>query len=418
MRNRRIPASGFALPLVAAAMAFADTRTLADCQREARANHPMSRRRELIERSRDYNLSSAARGWLPQASITGRYTDQSDAPMRGLLTEQSQIAMEFSQTIWDGGAISARRKIETSSAKADESRLETDLYALRGRIDQVFLGILSLEEQIVQTELLSRDLAANLERVRAYQANGVANQSDVDILRVELLKVDGRRVELRSARTAFREMLGLLTGRGLEDSTRLERPSLAPANSTKAVSRPEIAMFEAQSELLLAQKDAVAAGNLPRLGAFLQLGTGKPGLVLANREYSTFWVAGMRFSWELGGFWRQGNEFARIELQRRTVEVQREAFLLEADLDISRQRREIEKCEALLERDDEIVALRERIRKSAEAKLENGAMSVSDLVREVNAEALARQEMALHEMQRLSAIANLNATTNDQAGKP
>lgn len=418
MRNGRIPASGWALPLLAATAVLADTRTLAECQRDARANHPMSRRAELIERSRDHNLSSAARGWLPQATIHGKYTDQSDAPMRGLLTEQSQISVEFSQTVWDGGAISSRRKIETASAKTDRSRLESDLYALRGRIDQVFLGILSLEEQILQTELLGRDLAANLERVRAYQANGVANQSDVDILQVELLKVDGRRIELRSARAAYREMLGLLTGRRLDDSTRLERPSMEPATSTRSVSRPEIAMFEAQSELLLAQKDLVTAGNRPRLGAFLQVGTGKPGLVLTNKEYASFWVAGMRFSWELGGFWRQGNELARIELQRRTVEVQRDAFLLETDLDISRQLREIEKCKALLERDDQIVALRERIRKAAEAKLENGALSVSDLVREVNAEALARQEKALHEMRLLAAIADLNTTTNDRTATP
>lgn len=418
MRNRRIPASGWVLPLLAATAAFADTRTLADCRRDARANHPMSRRAELIERSRDYNLSSAARGWLPQAAIHGKYTDQSDAPMRGLLAEQSQISVEFSQTIWDGGAISSRRKIERLSAKSDASRLEADLHALRGRVDQVFLGILSLEEQIVQTELLARDLAANLDRVQAYQANGVANQSDVDVLRVELLKVEGRRVELGSARAAFREMLGLLTGNALGDSTRLEHPSLAPSNSTKAVMRPEIAMFDAQSELFAAQKDLVVAGNRPRLGAFLQLGHGKPGLVLANKEYASFWVAGMRFTWELGGFWRQGNELARIELQRRTMEVQRDAFLLEADLDISRQLREIEKCRALLERDDQIVALRERIRKAAQAKLENGALSVSDLVREVNAEALARQEKALHEMRLLAAIADLNTTTNDRTTTP
>lgn len=418
MRNGRIPTAVSALPLLVAAIAFADSRTLADCRREASANHPMSRRHELIERSRDYNLSSAARGWLPQASITGRYTDQSDAPMRGLLTEQSQIAAEFSQTIWDGGAIAARRKIESSSAKSDKSRLEADLHALRGRVDQVFLGILSLEEQIAQTELLARDLAANLERVRALQANGVANQSDVDVLRVELLKVDGRRVELRSTRAAFREMLGLLTGNDMDDSTRLEHPALEPSSATKAVSRPEIAMFDAQSQLLLAQKDQVTSGNHPRLGAFVQLGYGKPGLVLANKEYASFWVAGMRITWELGGFWRQGNELARIELQRQAVELQRDAFLLDAALDISRQRREIDKYRELLRRDDEIVALRERIRKAAEAKLENGAMSVSDLVREVNAEALARQEKALHEMQLLSAIANLNSTTNDRAWTP
>lgn len=418
MKNRRIPATTRALPLLAAAMAFADSRTLEDCRRDARENHPHSRRRSLIERSRDYNLSNAARGWLPQAAINGKYTDQSDAPMRGLLSEQSQIVAELSQTIWDGGAYPARRDLERSSARADLARLESDLHALRVRIDQVYLGILSLEQQAAQTELLARDLTTSLERVKAYQANGVASQSDVDLLEVELLKVDGRRIELASTRAAYREMLGILTGNKLADTTRLERPFLEPSIATDAGFRPEMEMFGSQAEAIEAQKGMVVAGNRPRLGAFLQLGVGKPGLVLANKEYASFWVAGLRLTWELGGFWRQGNELERLELQRRGVEVQKETFQLEASLEISRQNREIDKFEALLERDREIVALRERIRKAAQARLENGAISVSDLVREVNAEALARQEMALHETQRLSAIANLNATTNDQAGKP
>lgn len=418
MTHRRIPASSFAFPLVAAAMAFADSRTLEDSRRDARENHPISHRRSLIERSRDYNLSNAARGWLPQAAINGKYTDQSDAPMRGLPTEQSQIVAEISQTIWDGGAYPARKDLESSSARADLARLESDLHALRVRIDQVYLGILSLEQQTTQTELLARDLTTSLERVKAYQANGMASQSDVDLLEVELLKVDGRRIELGSTRAAYREMLGILTGNKLADTTRLERPLLEPSIATDADLRPEMEMFGSQSEAIAAQKGVLLAGNRPRLGAFLQLGVGKPGLVQTNKEYASFWVAGLRLTWELGGFWRQGNELARLELQRRGVEIQKETFQLDAALEISRQNREIDKFEALLERDRDIVVLRERIRKAAQAKLENGAISVSDLVREVNAEALARQEMVLHEMQRLSAIANLNATTNDRTATP
>lgn len=53
------------------------------------------------------------------------------------------------------------------------------------------------------------------------------------------------------------------------------------------------------------------------------------------------------------------------------------------------------------------------IRKSAEAKVANGTLTVTDDDRELTNESLARQSKALHEIQRLMGIYQLKYTTND-----
>lgn len=399
--------------LAAGLVAAAGPVTLEECRRKAREHHPWARQKDLIARTEGFSVANANRGYLPQLSITGKSTDQSDPAMRGLETDQTQVVAEIGQTLWDGGAASARKRVAKATATADAAKLESDLHTLRSRVDQFFFGILSIDERIVQNDILERDLRTNLERVKAYRDNGIANQSDVDALQVEILRTRQRRTELVSSGDAYRSMLSLLMGEPVDSSRRFERPALQAPAAAPVNRRPELAMLQAQEELAQSQDASLFARNAPRLGAFLQLGWGKPGLSLANTEFTSFWVAGLRLSWDIGGLWTLGNDRALIALQREAVRVRKDAFELDVGLETARGTRDIDKYRSLIAQDDEIVALRTRIRSAAEAKVAAGAMSVADLVREMDAEAAARQDRILHEMLLLQAIANLETTTND-----
>lgn len=62
--------------------------------------------------------------------------------------------------------------------------------------------------------------------------------------------------------------------------------------------------------------------------------------------------------------------------------------------------------------DDEIIRLRTNIRRAAEAKVENGTMTVTDMLREITAESMAKQAKALHEVQLLMGIEQLRYIQN------
>lgn len=66
-----------------------------------------------------------------------------------------------------------------------------------------------------------------------------------------------------------------------------------------------------------------------------------------------------------------------------------------------------------MERDDELISLRESIKKAAEAKLENGTISVSEMLREINLLDIARNNRARHEIDLIMAVYDLKNTTNN-----
>jgi outer membrane protein TolC len=77
---------------------------------------------------------------------------------------------------------------------------------------------------------------------------------------------------------------------------------------------------------------------------------------------------------------------------------------------LKQQNADLAKLEQLLGSDDEIIALRESIKTTSAAQLENGVINTNDYLREVNAEDQARVNRILHEIQLLMSRYNLQTT--------
>jgi outer membrane protein TolC len=391
------------------------------CKEKARTHHPAQAQASLIEQSAGYDVANAQRGYLPQLSISAKATYQSEVTelpikvpgvtVEGLSKDQYQALAELSQVLYDGGLIGSQKALSKASAWADATKLEVDLYAINEQINQLYFGILLLQEQILQNDLLQKELNINYKRLETLLNNGVANQSDVDAIRVELLNAKQRRTEILSTAKAYKMMLSVWIGEPVADDVLLQRPIMAQAESTN--NRPELRFFGAQDSLLLQQKTAVSASNLPKLAAFIQGGIGKPGLNMLKNEFSPFYIAGVRFSWNLGGLYTWKNKLAKIEVGRSMVASQKQVFLFQNQIQATQQTAEIDKMKQLLADDAEIIALRTAIKKSAEAKVANGTLSVSDLIREINAENMAEQQKSFHEIQLVLAEYKLKNILNN-----
>jgi outer membrane protein TolC len=407
--------------------------TIAECQQKACENYPMVKQFDLIEQTRQYNINNANKGYLPQVSVAVKATYQSDvteippilsqmlSQMSGqevsfppLSNDQYQAVLEANQLIWDGGVISAQKKITEAGAEIDRKKLEVELFALNERVNQVFFGILLIDEQLKQTEILKSELQTNYKKIESGVQNGIANQTDLDVLNVEQLNVLQRETEMKSTRQTYLTILGALTAQKLDGQTSLVKPylDLAVVNEPSN-NRPELSLFDAQYKLYDSQETLLNAGNMPRIGAFFQGGYGKPGLNMFSNGFSPFYIGGVRLSWSLSGFYSQKNNLGKLELGKHAVDVQKETFLFNNQLQSSQQKTEIEKLKAVMANDDEIIDLRTRIKKAASAKVENGVLTTTDLVREINAEDQAKRLKALHEVQLLMVIYNLKNTVNN-----
>jgi hypothetical protein len=145
----------------------------------------------------------------------------------------------------------------------------------------------------------------------------------------------------------------------------------------------------------------------------LQGGYGRPGVNMLSDKFDPFYIGGVRLSWNFGALYTQKNDLQKIEINKNTVDTQKELFLYNIGLVVSRENQEIERLRNLMQDDDEIISLRENIRKATEAKMANGTATVTDLMRELTHENLARQTKATHEIDLLVAIYNLKNTTNN-----
>ena len=163
---------------------------------------------------------------------------------------------------------------------------------------------------------------------------------------------------------------------------------------------------------MLSQEKSVYASNLPKIGAFVQGGYGRPGLNMFTTTFSPFYIGGIRLSWNLSSFYSAKANLGKINISRSNIDILRETFLFNNQLSVNQHQTEIEKLKEHLKTDDEIIALRANIRKTAESKLANGTITVTDLIREINAEHFARQQKALHEIQLCMAVYQLKNDTN------
>ncbi len=432
--------------------------SLDECRALARRHYPEIRQYDLIRRTEAYNLSNAARAYLPQVTLSAQATWQSAVPefpdaltgmlaaqnvsIPGMHKDQYKAMLEVDQTIWDGGRTAARKQM--AEAEADERRraADVDLYALEGRIDDLYFGILLFDERIARMRLTIDLLQSNLDKVRAYLRNGVAMASDADAVEAELLAAHQQLAACVSQRDSYRRMLALFIGRELDDRP-LERPDAVaePAEAefgssipdgirdlrrggvaggvesrAEASERPEMAWFDARVDLLSAQERQLKSATRPRFGLFAQGYYGYPGLDYFRSMMSPDWtwnaLVGVRMSWNFGGYYTRKNSLNKLRVAKEQIEVQRDIFLFNNRLNAVEEDGEIARLRRALADDDRIVALRRSVREAAESKLRNGVIDTDELLRRITDENLAAMARSAREIELLKTIYELKHTLN------
>lgn len=425
--DMRIKTIIFFLALVSYAPCFAQL-SIEACYEKAQANYPLIKQYGLIEKTKEYNLSNAAKGYLPQVTFSAQATYQSDVTeipidldaigltgveIPSVSQDQYKMELALSQTLWDGGAIRSERKALRTQAEVDQRDMDVSMYAINERVNQLYFGVLLAEAQLEQNKVLQAELRRNCDQVSSYIKNGIANQSDLDAIQVDLLKAKQTEAQFEHTKRAYREMLSRLIGEEIGEETRLVKPE-AVRPLTKENNRPELELYQARIRNLQAQDSRITAGMMPKLGLFVTGGYGKPGLDMFEDNFKVYYLAGVRLSWNLGSLYTRKNDRRKIQTGIRSIETQRETFLFNTSLDVAQRNATIDKYIDQLKYDDEIIALRGSVKRASEAKMANGTLSGTDLTRDIHAEQSAIQDKILHEMELLQAIYNLKYVTNNK----
>ncbi|MXV14829.1 TolC family protein [Pedobacter sp. HMF7056] len=393
----------------------AGTLSLDEAYHLAEHNYPMIRQRDLVKQTADLTIQNLSRAFLPQVTLNGQATYQSavtsvpiSLPGFSISTpdkDQYKATADVTQLLFDGGVTGSQKALQQLNAEVESEKVTVELYKVKDRINQLYLGVLLLDAQLEQVQLVEDDIQTGLKKTEALVNNGVTFRSNLDVLKAQFLQTGQRRIELRASRKGLINALSLFTGRQLDERIVLQQPAAATAISA-AVTRPELTLYNKQSALLEQQKKTLLARNLPKASLFGQGGYGKPGLNMLDNNFDWFYLAGVRLNWSLGGWYTYKKERKLVDISKRSICVQQETFLLNTNSQLIQQRSEIDKLQQLVTSDRDIIALREKVKLAARAQLENQVITANDYLREVNAEDQARQALILHQLQLVQAQIN------------
>lgn len=400
------------------------------CKEMAREHYPLIRRYGLIEQSRDYTLSNAARAWLPQVTLSGQATLQSDVvswpeefesmlamqglDMPGIRRDQYKVQIDVQQTLWDGGKSRIDRAIAEGEAAQERMSTEVELYAVDSRVEEIYFGILLMQEQQRQIGEMMQRLQTNLDQVNALVENGMAMQADADAVEVQLLTQRQSLGQVEARLQSFRRILGLFIGEELGEVP-LPMP-MAEEPVGYDSERPELRLMNAQMALLQAREQMVDVSLAPRVALFAQGYYGYPGLNMFENMVSHRWtlngIVGVRMNWNISSLYTSKTSRRQLQNARDNVMLQREVFAFNSRLQAEQESAEVRRIREAIADDDRIVALRSRVREAAEVRLQEGMIDTHDLLGKISDETIAKIARSTHQIELVKAIYDLKHTLN------
>ena len=400
------------------------TLSLEECYRQAETHSPQAGQTRLIQEATDLQIKLLNRNYVPLSRINGQATWQSDVTSVPIklpnfeLTpppkDQYKLTLDVTQTIWDGGLTEKQKSATLANQQVEQQRVVVDLYRIREQVSNLYFGALFAERQLRNFEILQQELNAKLLKTKASVQNGVAIRSNVLSLEARILEVEQQLLETQKRRASALEGLSLLTGTNIDVNTTLQAPATQLVNGIE-ITRPELRLFDAQKQNLAVNEQLIKAKNLPKLSAFATGGYGRPGLNFLATQFQTYFIGGIQLQIPLTHLYTnsQGLEIQQLRVNQQRIERQRESFLLETQIRLASQRQEVGRLQALVASDRKLIEIRGSIRKASESQLDNGIITASDYLTELNNEDTARQNLILHEIQLLQAQNNQRITSGN-----
>lgn len=396
--------------------------TLDECIGWAYDNYPQIKEMSLIEMTKGIDLKNAAYAWLPHLNISGKATWQSEVvemPMDipgmdiNIPHDQYGLTAEFTQQIWDGGNSRSQKELAEAGAEVKKTQLETNLWSIRSRVQNVFLGIILIDKQLELNRLLRESLERSSEEVKSRMEAGVALPSDLDQVSVNILSCLQQRASLDADRKSYVKILGLLTGRDMTDvelAVPQDAVNYVDDGARDFETRPEMAFYAAQLKQNEYQRRQLNTLISPKLNLSLQGGYGRPGMNMLSGDFSGYFVAGMKLQWNIGALYTRGLDKRKVNADAQKIDLTRKSFILNSSVEAEQKNNAILKARDVLEKDSEIIGLRQRIRASGENQYREGTIKMNDYLSMLDEEYKAKANESMHEVQLMMAVYDMKNT--------
>lgn len=397
-----------------------DTLTIETCYRLAEKNWPLVRQVELIAGSNELKVKNLNKNFLPQSAFNVNISYQSDVTqvaiplpagfppldMPEISKDWYKATLDVNQAIYDGHVTGYSKKLEKYNLEVDQTAVQSELYKLKERVNQIYFSILLFLENEKLLAGNREQVSAKLREAEAGVRNGAVLQMNADILKAELIRIEQLTDESVSDRTSACNMLAQLTGSPISPSTVFITPAPLVISYLFENKRLEDRVFTLQESRLTLQRDMVTTKWNPKVYAYGQAGYGRPSLNMLDNDFKPWGLIGVKLNWTFWNWNANKNEKKILEIQGDIVRSQQEAFDRNLRIQSEKDLGEIEKAEKLLTKDAEIIDLRTRVTKAASSQLDNGVIPSSDYISRLKEETQAKLSYEIHKLQLVKAKMN------------
>lgn len=387
--------------------------TLKECYEKALSANALAGEKEAYSTIAEIKDANLSKGWLPtlDANASANYISDvvdfskalSSVPaLASVLTpmphDQYKLTLDINQVIYDGGAIKSGRAIEKTELNINEKQTETDLYKLRGQVNMYYFNVMLLNRQ---KELLNNYLGLIGKRISSMESaltNGTILQADVDVLTSEKIKLQQQITENELRKVSLLKILSDLTGTVLDTSTEFVLPE-QPLEMTGELMRPELQLYDLHKDQLNAGLQLAQSRRMPKAFGFATLGYGNPpGQDFFNDNFDTYYIVGGGIKWNIFDWNRVKNEKKVIVLQQGILDNRKKDLEDNLTRQLESKTAEISSLKTLLGTDSELITLRKRITASAESQYENGTITATEYMNEMNSEHQAEINFEIHKI--------------------
>lgn len=390
---------------------------LDSCVVWAKANFPLIKQNQLFNEVSELNIRAINESWLPKLTmnVQGVYqTEVVQFNFPGMTTHfphdsyNSSLAIE--QTIFDGGVSKKQREIEASNLTIEKQKNEIELYKVIDRVNQLYTSILLGKENLSMLAIFKDNLLNRRKNIIPAVENGLSLSSSLDEIDVELLKLDQNMIETTQNLQALYRGLSILTGKSINEQDEFTLVALGGSTKSK-VSRPELLLLEQQEALLDSRYSLATKMALPKITLNVAGNYGRPGPNFINQELRAFGSAGINVRWNISTLYGLSREKSRYEINKDLIQIQREAFLLNTTLASINYEKQMDAMNELIQKDTQIIEKRAAISKVYSTQLDNGKITVSQYLFQLNEEMTAKLNQKIHEIKRMNAE-SMYYTTN------
>lgn len=396
-----------------------DTLSIGQVRELALQASPLQQKKSLAAGIAALQTRSLRSNNLPRIALGGQATWQSDVfglPVESPLfkipevpKDQYKIAADVSERLWDGGSDRYQRQQRGLESDIAAAQVDVDVWQLRELVTDLYFKTLLLQESEAILLTGKSDLERRLKQVEAQVTEGVALRTAADQIRIQILKTEQQVAVTKADEATLKAVLAEWVGRKdadffLKPVPSAKTPGNPPALNSAAAGRPEYQLFSLQKRGLQLGQEASRLRLQPRVELFAQGGLGRPNpFNFFETGFEPFLLVGLRAQWTPFDWGNRRRDLQVFELQMKNVDAQQAAFEQRLSATTRKDREEVDKWLMQLAQDDAIIALQEDIIRRAEAQVQNGVMTSTDYLAQLDLLTQARLTRKTHEVQAAAA---------------